>query len=183
MITIVTGLGRCGSSLAMKMLKAGGFDVVGTLPLYEDNRSSIGKFDADWLLEQDGKVVKCLSLHHLPIKKGEYRFIVLTRDIEEQAKSQIKFRSQIVDGFKAKKTFAKSQIRKQQKQCLNKAKLYGPVLQLKFEDFFERPIFTIGRMLQFMDAEDTVESSAMPMYETIKPRSTKCMPDMRIEGL
>lgn len=183
MITIVTGLGRCGSSLAMKMLNAGGFDVVGTLPLYEDKRSSIGKFDADWLLDQEDKVVKCLALHHLPIKKGDYRFIVLTRDIEEQAKSQIKFRHQVVDGFKAKKSFVKSQIRKQQKQCLNKAKLHGPVLQIKFEDFLERPIYTIGRILQFLDAEDTVESSAMPMYEIIKPRNTKCMPDMRIDGL
>lgn len=103
-ITIVSGLGRCGSSLVMQMLAAGGHPIYGPEesrnPSYEHpNAAGLpnvgpGWNDARraWLAEAEGKAVKVLDPHRCQLPAcHEYRIIFCTRAIEQQARSQIKF--------------------------------------------------------------------------------------------
>ncbi|MFO1003217.1 MAG: hypothetical protein U0936_23025 [Planctomycetaceae bacterium] len=71
MITVVSGLPRSGTSLAMQMLAAGGLPVLGDehRPADEDNprgyledaRVKSLERDATWLAEAEGKAVKIIS--------------------------------------------------------------------------------------------------------------------------
>ena len=93
MITVVAGIPRCGSSLMMRMLHRGGIEP------YADNLYSYEAEDVlglpsqtKWLDKAEGKAVKILEpLEYRPPKTRAYRFVVMTRDPIEQAKSQVKF--------------------------------------------------------------------------------------------
>lgn len=93
MITIVTGLARCGTSLMMEMLHHGGMCV------HADNFMSYESEDAnglpertEWLDDIGGHAVKVIDPHanRLPFDRA-YRFLWMHRDYKEQARSQIKF--------------------------------------------------------------------------------------------
>ena len=92
-ITIVTGLGRCGTSLVMQMLHAGGMACAGEYPAFEPEETNPASFDAAYVAAQPGKEVKLLNLHwqEVQLAPAEYRFIVLRRDPREQARSHAKF--------------------------------------------------------------------------------------------
>ncbi len=98
-ITIVSGLPRSGTSMMMKMLEAGGLEVL-TDELRmadEDNPKGYYEFervkqieqDQAWLPEAQGKVVKMISalLKHLPAGY-RYRVIFMHRQMDEILASQ-----------------------------------------------------------------------------------------------
>lgn len=91
---IVAGLGRCGSSLVMQMLAAGGAACVGTYPDFEDDLTmDLPGIDAQRTFVErcKGRAVKLLDPHlHQPPIGLEYRSIFLTRHPVEQAKSMLK---------------------------------------------------------------------------------------------
>jgi hypothetical protein len=99
-ITIVSGLPRSGTSMMMRMLQAGGMEVLtdNIRPPNEDN--PMGYFEIEkvkrlqegdfgWLTEAEGKVVKVISalLEHLP-DQYKYKVIFMRRDIHEVLASQ-----------------------------------------------------------------------------------------------
>ncbi|MEE8424050.1 MAG: sulfotransferase family protein, partial [Thermodesulfobacteriota bacterium] len=98
-ITVVSGLPRSGTSMMMKMLDAGGVEILsdGFREADEDNPKGYYEFekvkelgkDASWMGQAAGKAVKIISalLKHLP---GEfsYRIIFMRRKMEEILKSQ-----------------------------------------------------------------------------------------------
>jgi len=100
-ITIVSGLPRSGTSMMMKMLEAGGMEVVtdGIRKADEDNprgyyeyeRVKKIKEDKTWLPECKGKAVKMVSmlLYDLP-KDYKYKIIFMQRDMQEMLASQAK---------------------------------------------------------------------------------------------
>jgi hypothetical protein len=92
-ILLVSGFGRCGSSLVMQMLDAGGYRVTGEYPAFEDDIAlprSIASPDA-WR-RMMGRAVKVLDPHLLSLPTGvPFRVIWLDRDLYQQAKSQAKF--------------------------------------------------------------------------------------------
>lgn len=89
MILIVTGLGRCGTSLLMRMLDAGGLDVHGQPPGYEAGWTA--KARSIDLRAIDGQAVKILGAHeHRPIGRP-WCSVVLSRDPAAQAKSMLTF--------------------------------------------------------------------------------------------
>ena len=87
-ITVVAGFGRCGSSLVMQMLAAGGMRTpYSSFPSYE-----IPHGIKVLMGELYGGAVKILDPHvHQPPKGHVYRFIWLDRDPVQQAKSMAKF--------------------------------------------------------------------------------------------
>lgn len=99
-IIVVAGLGRCGTSLMMKMLDRGG------IPTYCDHGNEGVSYETEkviglpahneWLHHCQGKAVKILDPHiyRLP-KEYSYRAIFLTRDFRQQALSQVKFLKKI----------------------------------------------------------------------------------------
>ena len=98
-VTIVSGLPRSGTSLMMKMLKAGGMNVLvdNVRQADEDNPKGYYEFervkqvahDQAWLEDARGKVVKMVSalLKHLPPSYA-YKVIFMRRKIEEILASQ-----------------------------------------------------------------------------------------------
>lgn len=100
-ITIVSGLPRSGTSLMMKMLEAGGMDVVtdnirkadvdNPKGYFEFEKAKKIKEDSSWLEQTKGKVFKMVSmlLLDLPLDK-KYKIIFMKRDMEEMLASQKK---------------------------------------------------------------------------------------------
>lgn len=102
-IVIVSGLPRSGTSMAMKMLEAGGLEMVidnvrtadedNPKGYYEDERVlDLAKdVDKSWLKATRGKCVKIISylLAHLPTDNN-YKVVFMNRDIQEVLASQKK---------------------------------------------------------------------------------------------
>jgi hypothetical protein len=102
-IVVVSGLPRSGTSMAMKMLDAGGMRVVADgireadidnpKGYYEDERvKDLAEMDdKSWLRESRGRVIKIISflLFHLP-PDNNYKIIFMRRDLEEVLASQSK---------------------------------------------------------------------------------------------
>ena len=100
-IYVVSGLPRSGTSMMMRMLDAGGLDVVvdNIRTADDDNPRGYYEFEAvkkvaedkSWLPGAQGKVVKMISmlLQHLPAEYP-YKIIFMERRIEEVLASQAK---------------------------------------------------------------------------------------------
>ena len=98
-ITIVSGLPRSGTSMMMRMLEAGGMEIVmdGIRKPDENNPRGYYEFeqvkkieeDSSWLELCKGKAVKMVSmlLYHLP-EKYRYKIIFMQRDMQEMLASQ-----------------------------------------------------------------------------------------------
>ena len=83
---IVTGITRSGLSLTMQMLNAGGYKCEGEYPAFE--KYQLG--EVPWLECKDSAVKLVDANLQLP-PLGEYNVIRLRRNLEQQAKSLIKF--------------------------------------------------------------------------------------------
>lgn len=92
-VLLVCGFGRCGSSLVMQMLDAGGYPVTGTRPAYEDDVALLeNRSHASRWRSYAGRAVKLLDPHIGKIPRDiPFRALWLDRDRKEQAKSQAKF--------------------------------------------------------------------------------------------
>jgi hypothetical protein len=101
-VTVVSGLPRSGTSMMMKMLDAGGLDLVidGVRTADDDNPEGYYEFervkklpkgDHGWLGDAEGKGVKIISalLTHLP-PTHQYRVIFMKRRLVEVLRSQQK---------------------------------------------------------------------------------------------
>jgi hypothetical protein len=101
-ITVVSGLPRSGTSLMMKMLEAGGMELLidnirqpdqdNPKGYYEfEHVKQLNKGDFEWLADAQGKVVKIIAtlLPYLP-DTYEYRILFLRRKMSEILASQRK---------------------------------------------------------------------------------------------
>jgi hypothetical protein len=102
-IVVVSGLPRSGTSMAMKMIEAGGMNMVidnvrtadedNPKGYYEDQRvmDLAQTDDKSWLKESRGKCVKIIAflLSHLPTDNN-YKVVFMNRDIQEVLASQKK---------------------------------------------------------------------------------------------
>lgn len=98
-ITIISGLPRSGTSMMMKMLEAGGMELLtdGIRAADEDNPKGYYEFervkqiedDKEWLEDARGKAVKMIAalLKHLP-PGYRYQVVFMRRDIGEVLASQ-----------------------------------------------------------------------------------------------
>jgi hypothetical protein len=98
-ITIVSGLPRSGTSMMMRMLEAGGLQVLvdnlrtadadNPKGYYEFEKVKEIQHDSAWLEDAKGKVIKMITalLQHLP-EEYDYRVVFMRRDIEEVLASQ-----------------------------------------------------------------------------------------------
>ncbi|MCP4686423.1 MAG: sulfotransferase family protein [Desulfobacterales bacterium] len=100
-IIVVSGLPRSGTSMVMKMLSAGGVEVVADHARKADRDNPAGYYecekvkrlrqDAAWLEEVRGRGVKIIShlLHHLPLHLS-YKILFIKREMREVLASQKK---------------------------------------------------------------------------------------------
>lgn len=183
-VVVVTGLGRCGSSLIMRMLEAGGMPVVGTAPAYEEAAACIGRLRQDWLDRQQGRAVKVLDPLRAGIsfREGRHVVILATRDPEQQAKSQFKFLQ--VMGFapasnrRARAALARSIARDTSE--LRYAVARVPALIVRFDLLVRAPgpyaealDIVLGRWFEGLHIRDAAG--------LVVPRSPLCAPSMQME--
>jgi hypothetical protein len=99
-ITIVSGLPRSGTSMMMRMLQAGGIDVLTDNIRTPNEDNPLGYFEIEnvkklkdgeygWLSDAEGKAIKVISalLENLP-DQYKYKVIFMRRDIDEVLASQ-----------------------------------------------------------------------------------------------
>lgn len=97
-IVVVSGLARCGSSMTMQMLNAGGMKCFGQSPAWEDTRVCDLPREHNWLGGTLGGAVKILDpLTFTPPRGYNYRVIWLDRDTREQAKSWVKLERKLAE--------------------------------------------------------------------------------------
>lgn len=99
LLTVVTGLPRSGTSMAMQMLVAGGLpaftdgqreaDESNPRGYYEHDRVRSLATDPDWVPDADGHAVKVVAplAVHLP-QGARYDVILMERDVDEVLRSQ-----------------------------------------------------------------------------------------------
>jgi len=184
MITIVTGLGRCGTSLTMQMLAAAGMPVTGPWPSYELEAAN-EQFNAEWVRQQKGAAVKILDLHRTnrALIHANYRFIFCVREHTEQAKSIIKLASTLegMDFTREQRYACVKDLMVDQRRALARAKQFGRVMCVQFEALLTRPRHEALRIAQFVGLP-TGGYTVNAMVDCILPRGKKCMPDLSIEN-
>lgn len=188
-ILFVAGLGRCGTTLVMTMLDAGGFPVSGPRPSYEiPNRWRAGRSDITWLNLQGGKAVKWIDptrnsslLSKLNI---ESVVLLLERDAREQARSQIKLISEEVKiyGRRAEKAMERS-IRRDSPIVRARLRTRAIVYPMRFEDILKHPKRTADFLQRLIDVRFGQPFDAERAAAVVIPRHPSCAPDLSIERL
>lgn len=182
-VVIVGGLGRCGSSLTMAMIAAGGVPVIGAPPAFEDET-----FNRDLTEDQfraaSGRAVKMLMLDRfsVPFDAAPCVMIWTARDRKDQAQSQAKF-LEMVGGIavnRAERRALHSRILPDTRTALLKAEGI-PRIVVDFGVTLRHPEQTAGHIANFLRPWWEMDRAAM--RTVVIPRSSRCQPDMSIEKL
>lgn len=187
-VIIVTGMGRCGTTLMMSMLAAGGVPTVGNVPDYEVSEAMSGKIDATWLASCSGKAVKILDPHkHIwpgPTLRPPLLIIHMTRDHKQQAASILKFTkasgANVRDTRTARRAL-KSGLYHEAHRVDAAISSLRPIvrLDLQFEGLLADPAGSAQWLQGALCTQHSLDVAAAA--KVVLPRSPDCMPDMRIE--
>ena len=180
-VLLVCGFGRCGSSLMMQMLQAGGIPVAGEYPAFEHDGARVGAIDMGWLEQQAGRAVKVLDPHKSPsIDFLPHLAIWIDRNEEEQAKSHAKFLAAltgIVMDRGQRRAFAASfrQERRHAMRCAsgNPDRLY----RTTFEMLVETPAAVLTVLTPWL-ANFGFALDAERAKSVVRPRGRKCLPHL-----
>lgn len=178
---IVTGLGRCGSSLTMQMLAAGGLRALGKHPTYEVPQAMLGSLTRDWLDQQQNCAIKILDPHRLAesvLNLPGQRIIWLDRNLEQQALSQVKFMRVVLEVPLNRKGVRgiESTLRQDTGRCHRLLSMVSvPVLRLRFEHLVTHPAGAAETIAAFL-APLRLDIGAMA--RTVVPRSPFCLPGL-----
>jgi hypothetical protein len=178
-ITIVSGLPRSGTSMMMKMLEAGGMQVLtdNVRTADEDNPKGYYEFervkqieeDKAWLEDAKGKVVKMIAalLKHLP-PDYEYKVIFMRRNMEEILASQKQMlirRGEPTDRISDEKMAALFQRHVQQVEAWLAEQPNIDVLYTHYNEILASPQEKTAGINQFLDSTLDVKR----MAETVDP--------------
>lgn len=164
-IVVVSGVGRCGSSLTMQMLHAGGYPTIGEYPAFEDIRAGAFGHDTEWISKQQGKAIKILT--PLAINKflgADYKFIWVDRNPLQQAISQVKF-GNLMMGLPANRKIIKTyenSYRSEKQEHINHIKKYTKhdIFYLTFENLLKNPTECARTIIEFVGASLDIEAMA-----------------------
>lgn len=185
----VCGFGRCGSTMAMSMLKAGGIPFVdGSDP----DTGELSNLALDSLsMPLEGRAVKLLDwILCSDLPPANWRFIWLDRDPIEQAKSTAKFLAplDVVDDGMDLQWLADSYNR-DRPYALTLLRSVGPVLVLEYGRVLAQPKKAAKQIAMFLAGSDgtspvpasnlwfDVRSSAVVVHR----RDWRCRPDFAFE--
>lgn len=180
---IVAGFGRCGTSMLMQMLAAGGVPCLGRAPAFEDPRTQHVPPPFFWERDANGKAVKLLDPQRLgsqalPLVDAPARIIWLNRNPVEQAKSHAKF-LRVMTGV----SYTREQRRQLERNLLAdrsvvRRLLAGRrVLIMWFESVLKSPQGAAQEIAQFIDHP----FNAGPAAQQVRQRGAACLPDLSLE--
>jgi len=182
-VVVVSGLPRSGTSMAMKMLEAGGVPLVqdGLRTADEDNpkgyfedervKNLAADRDKDWLRDARGRAVKVIAylLKDLPLTCN-YKVLFMNRDIREVLASQAK----MLERRGERSETGEDRMIGIYEQDLERARFllrYRPCfesLHLDYKDILERPRESAERIRSFLgmplDVEKMIEAVDPSLY-------------------
>ena len=182
-ICIVAGFGRCGTSLVMNMLHAGGISVMGQAPAFEPKQLGILDFSVPWIEARSGHAMKYIdpTCERLP-RRQFGRVLWLDRNAGQQAKSQAKMLRMfngIHTGRQGRRKLAKS-LRDDRPNALKIVSDFGPVTVLSFEGILANPTGAANILAEF--ATEIGKLNVDAAADQVIPRSAICAAGMEIEA-
>lgn len=180
----VCGLGRCGTSLVMKMLSRGGIPALGTRPDFECEETSRlpGPAGAYWLWRHaPGHAVKLLDPHRwTPPAAMPAKVIWLDRDFGQQAASQLKLlRASGVaapDSRAARRAMRATLLRDRRHAREALAGPHRDRLTLNFTDLVGSPSAVAAMLCRFLAPHYLLDPHRAAA--AVIPRSPDCLPGM-----
>jgi hypothetical protein len=163
-VTLVSGLPRSGTSMMMKMLEAGGMEVLAdhVRGADEDNPEGYYEFervkriehDQAWLDDARGKVVKMISalLKHLP-PSYPYKVVFMRRRLEEVLASQRQMllrRGKAADATSDEKmaAFFTNHLRRTEQWLAEQSNI--DVLYVSYNELMQAPDVHCAEVVQFL---------------------------------
>ena len=181
LITIVSGLPRSGTSMMMRMLAAGGMEVLTDNLRTADEDNPIGYFEfekakklaqeSSWLKEASGKVVKIISalLKHLP-QNYYYQIIFMHRKIEEILASQKQMllrRNEPTDSVSDEKIAEMFQRHLKDIELWLTTQSNIKTLHVNYNEAVENPLPTIRMVEQFLECGLDTEAMLSVISKTL----------------
>ncbi len=188
---IVSGVGRCGTSMLMQILEASGALVVGgTLPLYEQPIDThiarevlSGKRETFSPASGDAVKVLCVFLNRLDTSRA-FRFIWLVRDPLQQAASQAKMAS-MATGYRSDGHDLKEMARHNMRLTVEGLHFcqegFGDgtkVYSRRFEWCIEHPGELVTDLVTFLGL---VDPDTAAMCSVVKERPTGCLREIELD--
>ena len=166
MINLVTGLGRCGTSLAMQMLEAGGAPVVGKAPWYEPPPTVPENYSPKWLARQEGKFVKLINPKQFEYPEAEYRILWLTRDPMQQVMSIIKLQiAQTNRRYTGTLEQGVANLKNNERGTRRFLERLGSGMHMKFEDIIAEPMDAAERIARHFSLEAEIATMAAVVWD------------------
>lgn len=174
---VVCGFGRCGSSLVMQMLAAGGLPCLGAFPAFEDDRAK-APMTPEFSAACAGHAVKILDPQRIGLP-DRARVVWLYRNTSEQAKSFAKF-LRMVAGMPVTRDERRGIERgfRQDERDAMRAIAGRPTLALHFEQILWNPLRAAQQLAEFTG---TPGFDAAAAARAVLPRPPRCMPGMGVE--
>ena len=179
----VCGFGRCGSTMVMAMLHAGGVPPVdGAMSGSYEVPAMIGAQAADVLagLDLAGRSVKLLDMaRDVRLPSAEWRFVWLDRDADEQAKSSVKFLGW--QGFPSPPGRARRMargFRADRDWMLTVYRQYGSVVPMRYEKMLHDPAAAAAVLAAGLGLSDFDVAAAAGV---VHRRDGRCAVDVRVE--
>jgi hypothetical protein len=184
-VILVEGFGRCGSSMVMQMLNAGGITTVGEAPSYEDRRVLDRDFSTRDVFYRacHGKAVKCLDPHRFPPPPELDAVIIwLDRNTVEQAKSAIKLMNFLMPGCVSDCRSSRRKLAASFTQDRAPAQKAGlarklPLKEIQFEEIITDPIGAAKEIADFLEPSfGSLDYERMA--SVVMPRMISCHPEL-----
>jgi hypothetical protein len=177
---IVSGLGRCGSSLVMQMLQAAGVPCVGHYPAFEEPESHPTSMTADWLEARRGEAFKILDpqLSNIHLNRLHAVVIFLQRDAGQQAASMAKFGRMVMGLHSDRRHIRRLADSFRRDLPLARDKYAGlPMLVLSFERLIVEPRFAAAAMAELLTTHGFT-FNADAAVNVVRMRSPDCYPGL-----
>ncbi len=175
--TIVSGLGRCGTSMLMQMLHRGGMPCVGPWPSFEVNEARAALAPA-FVAANAGKAIKVLDPQRIGLP-ADVRVVWLDRDHRQQAKSHAKF-LQILSGAHYDRAGRRALAASLARDTSAALRLIGsrPLLRMRFEEVLSDPRHAAFQLRSFIgDGDFDIDAAAL----AVRRRSAACAPGLDME--
>lgn len=180
---IVAGLGRCGTSLVMRMLDVAGITTIGDRPDWECMATQMRLEDdpEGWALAVQGRAIKLLDAHrHTLPQLGEFDLIWLYRDEREQAKSGLKLMASMFSTIKPDRTQTRAWaagLRRDTPRAIRSIEDAGAprILSLRFEHILGDPFMSAHSICRHLGIDT---ARAREMASQVIPRGPECLPYM-----
>lgn len=144
-IAIVNGEGRCGSSMLMRMLDAGGIQAhEAYYPCFEPIEPKTTPVDREWLARAIGKAVKILDPLRWGLPPGlPYACVWMDRDPTQQARSAVRYNQQFLGNAVTRQNFlafrAKFKRDRSKQLALIRERQGSEPLVMQYEDILKNP--------------------------------------------